>query len=155
MDRFVCANDEQRVLCEGDIPHDCVGKHCEGERRVRERGEGRNENEECCTCFSRPSMKASNGSSDESESPHSDFLLDGLSGAGMYSSWECCCSSSSSKYLRHGQKARVNIGWANHGRGTPHGDGDRGKYVGRAHDTHSSSVLARFFGTPHTLLMAE
>lgn len=54
-------------------------------------------------------MKASNGSSDESESPHSDFLLDGLSGAGMYSSCECCCSSSSSKYLRHGQKARVNI----------------------------------------------
>lgn len=62
-------------------------------------------------------MKASNGSSDESESPHSDFLLDGLSGAGMYSSWECCCSSSSSKYLRHGQKARVKVGQNTTGEG--------------------------------------
>jgi len=50
-------------------------------------------------------MKASNGSSDESES-QSDFLLDGLSGAGMYSSWGCWCSSSSSKYLKHHQSSK-------------------------------------------------
>lgn len=49
-------------------------------------------------------MKASNGSSDESES-QSDLLLDGLSGAGMYSSWGCWCSSSSSKYLKHHQSS--------------------------------------------------
>lgn len=37
------------------------------------------------TSFSSPSMKASNGSADESEST-SDILFVGLSGAGMYSS---------------------------------------------------------------------
>lgn len=56
-------------------------------------------------------MKASNGSSDESES-QSDFLLEGLSGAGMYSSWGCCCSSSSSKYLTQTQ-ANSQAKWYN------------------------------------------
>lgn len=52
------------------------------------------------TSFSKPSIKASNGSSDESDSPSDDGLLEGLSGAGIYSRRECCCSSSSSKYLQ-------------------------------------------------------
>lgn len=59
------------------------------------------------TSFSSPSINASNGSSDESDS-QSDFLLEGLSGAGIYSSLECCCSSSSSKYLEHKQASVSN-----------------------------------------------
>lgn len=91
------------------------------------------------TSFSRPSMKASSGSSDESES-HSDFLLVGLSGAGMYSSWDCCCSSSSSKYLDGRKNETIK---RKPGRPTTRSS------------THSSSVFARFLGTPHEVVMAE